>query len=80
MESHGDEITDEDVISSALYPNVFEKFLQFRLQYGPVELLDTKTFLTGPEIAKEVQVCVRRKSEWFCMLEWVGFLTKCNAT
>jgi len=60
QEKFGDDISDEDVISSALYPGVFEKFFNFRLQYGPVDLLDTKTFLTGPEIAKEVQVELER--------------------
>lgn len=55
---HGDHITDKDVISSALYPKVFEQFENFRQTYGPVDKLDTKTFLVGPDIAQDLEVNV----------------------
>ncbi len=53
---HGDLITDEDVISSCLYPNVFDDFVHFRVQYGPVWELDTRTFFAGPIIGREMHV------------------------
>jgi pyruvate carboxylase len=56
IEKHGKKIRDVDVISSALYPNVTDAFLQFRDTYGPVETLDTNLFLAGPKMAQEVQV------------------------
>ena len=56
QEQFGDQITDKDVISSALYPKVFADFEERRQTFGPVDKLDTKVFLVGPEIAEELQV------------------------
>ena len=58
QERHGNHITDKDVISSALYPKVFEDFENFRQTYGPVDKLDTKTFIVGPDVAQDLEVCV----------------------
>lgn len=55
-EKHGIPMSDKDVISSALYPKVFDDFVEFRDIFGPVDKLDTKTFLVGPEIAEETTV------------------------
>ena len=55
-ERHGDHIDDKDVISAALYPKVFEDFENFRDSYGPVDKLDTKTFLLGPDIGQDIAV------------------------
>ena len=43
-------------MSAALYPKVFEDFENFRSSYGPVSKLSTKTFLVGPDIAREIEV------------------------
>ena len=56
QETYGDHITDKDVISSALYPKVFADFEDRRQSFGPVDKLDTKVFLVGPEIAQELSV------------------------
>lgn len=53
VEKHGDSITDTDVLSSALYPKVFDDYQDFRKTYGPVDKLDSKTFFVGPDIAHE---------------------------
>ena len=50
------EISDKDLISAALYPKVFDDFKEFRRRYGPVDKLDTRTFLVGPDIAENVTV------------------------
>ncbi len=52
----GDNITTKDALSSALYPKVFDDFRTFRDKYGPVDKLDTRTFLVGPEIAEKLSV------------------------
>jgi len=39
-----------------MFPKEFDEFEQFRQQYGPVDKLDTKVFLTGLEIAEETDV------------------------
>ena len=58
-ERHGPSmITEQEVMSAALYPKVLEDFLDFRSVYGPVETLDTRLFLGGPKIAEEVEVTI----------------------
>jgi pyruvate carboxylase len=58
-ESHP-HITDRDVMSAALYPQVTEDFLNFRDQYGPVDKLDTRIFLTGPKVGEEFEVTIEK--------------------
>lgn len=54
-ERHSD-VSDKDVMSAALYPQVTEDFLTFREQYGPVDKLDTRIFLVGPKVGEEFEV------------------------
>uniref|UniRef100_H2YA21 Pyruvate carboxylase n=1 Tax=Ciona savignyi TaxID=51511 RepID=H2YA21_CIOSA len=61
VEEHGNSITEEDVMSAAMYPKVFGgyvtgDFLRHHAQYGPVDKLDTPRFLIGPKIADEFKV------------------------
>lgn len=51
-------LTDKDVVSAAMYPKEFEEFYRFRQEYGPVDKLDTPTFLVGPDMAHEIEVLV----------------------
>jgi pyruvate carboxylase len=60
VEKHGTEIRDVDVLSAALYPQVFDDFATFRNRYGPVDQLDTRTFFVGPDIAQEVNVDIEK--------------------
>lgn len=53
-------ITERDVMSAALYPQVTDDFLHFRETYGPVDKFDTKTFLTGPKVGEEIEVTIER--------------------
>jgi pyruvate carboxylase len=55
-DKHGEDMSDKDVMSAALYPKVFDDYCDFRRKYGPVTHLDTKTFLVGPDIAQEHNV------------------------
>ncbi|XP_028915643.1 LOW QUALITY PROTEIN: pyruvate carboxylase, mitochondrial [Ornithorhynchus anatinus] len=59
-ERHGDEITPEDVLSAAMYPDVFGQFKDFTGAFGPVDSLNTRLFLQGPKIAEEVEVELER--------------------
>ncbi|XP_071234359.1 pyruvate carboxylase, mitochondrial-like isoform X2 [Salvelinus alpinus] len=52
---HGDDITEEDVMSAAMYPKVFEEYKEFTGSFGPVDCLSTRLFLDGPKIAEEFQ-------------------------
>lgn len=56
IENHGDNITAEDAMSAALYPKVARDFFNFHKKNGPVEKLDTPTFLLGPRIADQFDV------------------------
>lgn len=58
-ESHPD-VSERDVMSAALYPQVTNDFLNFRDLYGPVDKLDTRVFLTGPKVGEEFEVTIER--------------------
>ncbi|XP_076642747.1 pyruvate carboxylase isoform X1 [Halictus rubicundus] len=58
-ESHP-HITDKDVMSAALYPQVTEDFLTFKEKYGPVDKLETRIFLTGPKVGEEFDVTIEK--------------------
>ncbi|XP_053334127.1 pyruvate carboxylase a [Clarias gariepinus] len=59
-ETHGDDITPEDVMSAAMYPKVFQEFKDFTNTFGPVDCLNTRLFLDGPKIAEEFEVELER--------------------
>lgn len=59
MESHP-HASDRDVMSAALYPQVTDDFMTFREQYGPVDKLDTRIFLTGPKVGEEFEVTIEK--------------------
>ncbi|XP_063625395.1 pyruvate carboxylase, mitochondrial isoform X6 [Cydia splendana] len=53
-------ITDYDVMSAAMYPQVANDFFRIREKYGPVKHLDTKTFLVGPTVGDSIEVKIER--------------------
>lgn len=53
-------VTDNDVMSAALYPDVTRDYLQFREKFGPVDKLNTRVFLTGPKVGEEFNVTIRK--------------------
>lgn len=57
-ESFGDWITEEDALSAALYPDVFNDFAAFYNEYGDISVLPTPLFLSSMEVGKEC-VCGR---------------------
>ncbi|XP_022092974.1 pyruvate carboxylase, mitochondrial-like [Acanthaster planci] len=60
VEKHGPNVREVDMVSSALYPKVFDDFMEFRKVYGPVETLGTRLFLVGPHIAEEFDVQIEK--------------------
>ncbi|XP_039757417.1 pyruvate carboxylase, mitochondrial isoform X2 [Pararge aegeria] len=54
------EVTDQDVMSAAMYPQVANDFFRIRDKYGPVKHLDTKTFLVGPSVGETIEVKIER--------------------
>ncbi|KAK2575047.1 hypothetical protein KPH14_008788 [Odynerus spinipes] len=59
QESHP-RVTEKDVMSAALYPSVTEDYLNFREQFGPVDKLETRIFLTGPKVGEEFDVTIEK--------------------
>jgi pyruvate carboxylase len=53
---HADNVTDEDVCASLLYPKVFAAFANHRAQYGDTSVLPTPTFFYGAEPGEEIAV------------------------
>ncbi|XP_071234358.1 pyruvate carboxylase, mitochondrial-like isoform X1 [Salvelinus alpinus] len=73
---HGDDITEEDVMSAAMYPKVFEEYKEFTGSFGPVDCLSTRLFLDGPKIAEEFQVEIERGKTLHIKALAVGDLNK----
>ncbi|CAL4086866.1 unnamed protein product, partial [Meganyctiphanes norvegica] len=58
LEETHERISDYDAMSYAMYPQVTTDFLNFRKNYGPVDKLNTRIFLTGPKIIVNFGVAV----------------------
>ncbi|GBP43563.1 Pyruvate carboxylase, mitochondrial [Eumeta japonica] len=54
------QVSERDVMSAAMYPQVAKDFFRIRDKYGPVKHLDTKTFLVGPTIGESIEVKIER--------------------
>jgi len=52
----GQKIRDVDVLSSALYPAVFDDFMAHKAKYGACNILGTRTFLTGMEVGEDIEI------------------------
>ncbi|VDM24537.1 unnamed protein product [Toxocara canis] len=71
---HGRTLRDEDVMTSAMFPKEFDEFEQFRQQYGPVDKLPTRPFLTGIDVAEEMDVEIEHGKTLAIQLLAVGKL------
>lgn len=71
-----DQIRDVDVLSHALYPDVFDGFMKFKDTYGSLHFLDTRTFLTGLEVDREVELEIEHGKTIFVKLVAVGGTSK----
>jgi len=60
LEAKFSNITDFDMMSAAMYPHVAKEFFKFREQYGPVNKLETRHFLLGPDMGEEFEVSLEK--------------------
>lgn len=56
-------ISDYDVMSSALYPEVTHDYLKNREKWGPVSQIETRQFLVGPKIGEYMHVEIEKGKE-----------------
>ena len=65
-------VNDHDVLSCALYPQVFLDWVQFTRTYGDVSVLDTPTFLSGLRVGEEIKVEIEKGKTLVIKLLTVG--------
>ena len=73
-EKHTREIRDVDLLSSALYPEVFDSYLRFREQYSDVSVLPTRSFVAPLSIGEEIVFEIERGKTLVVKLETIGEL------
>ncbi|KAK0403441.1 hypothetical protein QR680_016917 [Steinernema hermaphroditum] len=57
---HNQKMTEEDAMSSAMFPPVFDSFVDFRERYGPVDKLPTRPFLVGLKPTEMIDVEIEK--------------------
>jgi pyruvate carboxylase len=70
----GSRIREVDVLSAALYPQVFDEYMEFRDTYSDVSLLPTRHFLAPLEIGEEIGFDLERGKTLVLKLNAVGDL------
>ncbi|MDS9470457.1 pyruvate carboxylase [Sporosarcina pasteurii] len=53
-------VTSQEVLSYALYPKVFEEYLQMNKEFGDVSVIDTPEFLYGMRLGEEIEVEIEK--------------------
>ncbi|MEM6797080.1 MAG: pyruvate carboxylase, partial [Acidobacteriota bacterium] len=57
---HGRKMREVDVLSAALYPQVFREYLEFRARYSDISVLPTRSFLAPLERGEEIDFEIER--------------------
>jgi pyruvate carboxylase len=67
-------ISDQDLLSAALYPKVFEEYMDFKETYGDVSKVSTGVFFGSIDVGKEFKVEVSKGKSFDIKLSAVGQL------
>ena len=64
--------TKKDLLAYALYPKVFEQYMQASDQFGDISVLDTPTFLYGLKLGEEIEVEIEKGKTLIIKLVSIG--------
>lgn len=64
--------TKKDLLAYALYPKVFEQYMQAMDQFGDISVLDTPTFLYGLKLGEEIEVEIEKGKTLIIKLVSIG--------
>lgn len=77
QEKYGkDRIKDTDVISYALYPRVFDDYMAYEKEYGPVTNIPTRYFLRPMNVNEEICVNVEPGKDLFIQYKGLSEVNK----
>eukprot|EP00761_Pharyngomonas_kirbyi_P011415 gb/GECH01011440.1/.p1 GENE.gb/GECH01011440.1/~~gb/GECH01011440.1/.p1 ORF type:complete len:1197 (+),score=375.79 gb/GECH01011440.1/:1-3591(+) len=65
-------IRDVDVMSAALYPQVFEEYMKFKEQYGNVSILPTRNYFVGLKVGETIHVDLEKGKTLSVKLNAIG--------
>ena len=68
----GTPIRAVDVVSAALYPQVFDEYMTFRVRYGDISVLPTRNFLAAMQIGEEIHFDIDRGKTLVVKLTAIG--------
>jgi pyruvate carboxylase len=68
----GPHLRDVDLISAALYPQVFEEYMAFRREYSDVSLLPTRQFIAAMKLGEELDFEIERGKLLIIKLTAIG--------
>ena len=71
---HGEQLRDVDVLSAALYPRVFDEYMEFRREFSDISLLPTRACLEPMRINEELSFDIERGKTLVVKLSAVGEL------
>ncbi len=71
---YGREFSEEELLSYALYPKVFQDYCEFVNAYSDVSVLDTSTFFYGLESGQETSITIEEGKTLILTLLTVGDL------
>ena len=67
-------ISEYDAMSSAMYPKVFDEYVEYRKKFSDLSVLPTRAFLEGLEVDKEVTILLGQGASTLVTLKAVGEL------
>jgi len=65
-------IRDVDVMSHAMYPAVFDEYMESLSEFGKLSVIDTRAFITGMKVGEELVFSLEPGKDLFIKLKNIG--------